>query len=220
MQEIINQLVPIRETQIGESSQKCVSARELHKFLEIGKDFSTWIKERIKKYQFVENIDYSPVLGNRSDGKAGKGKTFYALTLSMAKELSMVQNNKQGQQARQYFIQCEAKLKKSNEAILKMANDPIISMRLAQIEIKERLTLLEAKTTTRPDYFTIAGYASLNKIKVGFNQAKGLGLRATNLCKKKGFPKEKVIDQRYGEVGSYPKEILEEVFLSLNAQNA
>lgn len=217
MQEVLNQLVPIRETKIGKASQKCVSARELHSFLEIKSRFNDWITNRIKKYQFVENQHFVTLTKNLVNGGV---KTYYALTLSMAKELSMVQNNKQGQQARQYFIQCEAKLQKSNEAVLKMAQDPIIAMRLAQIEIKERLTLLEAKTTTRPDYFTVAGYGTLQGIKVGIKLAANLGRKASAICKKKGFPIDKVPDPRFGEVGSYPKSVLIEVFQSLNAQNA
>lgn len=35
-----------------------VSARELHQLLESKSDFSTWIKKRIDKYQFEENLDY------------------------------------------------------------------------------------------------------------------------------------------------------------------
>ena len=35
-----------------------VNARELHQFLEVGKDFSTWIKNRIEQYGFVEDVDY------------------------------------------------------------------------------------------------------------------------------------------------------------------
>jgi phage anti-repressor protein len=220
MQEVLNQLVPIRETKIGKASQKCVSARELHSFLEVKSKFADWIKRQIKKYQFVENRDFTLISQKRETRSGGTLKTYYALTLSMAKELSMVQNNKQGQQARQYFIQCEAKLQKSNEAVLKMAQDPIIAMRLAQIEIKERLTLLEAKTTTRPDYFTVAGYGTLQGIKVGIKLAANLGRKASAICKKKGFPIDKVPDPRFGEVGSYPKSVLIEVFQSLNAQNA
>ena len=35
----------------------------------------------------------------------------YVLTLDMAKELSMIENNEKGRQARKYFIECEKKLK-------------------------------------------------------------------------------------------------------------
>ena len=39
-----------------------VNARELHGALEVGKDFSTWIKGRIEQYGFVEGEDF--VIGN------------------------------------------------------------------------------------------------------------------------------------------------------------
>jgi len=65
--------------------------------LGVGKDFTNWIKDRIKKYEFIENDDYkldSPKRANQnSHGGDRKSKT-YSLTLDMAKELSMVENNK------------------------------------------------------------------------------------------------------------------------------
>jgi hypothetical protein len=47
-----------------------VNARELHAFLEVGKDFSTWVKDRIEQYGFNENSDFvcSPILGSESSG--------------------------------------------------------------------------------------------------------------------------------------------------------
>lgn len=40
------------------------------------------------------------------------GKEYdHVLTVNMEKELSMVENNEKGQQARRYFIVCEEKLK-------------------------------------------------------------------------------------------------------------
>ena len=64
-----------------------VDARVLHSELKVGKDFTNWIKGRISKYEFIENDDWkldSPNLAN------------YSLTLDMAKELSMLENNKIG----------------------------------------------------------------------------------------------------------------------------
>lgn len=37
---------------------KGVNARDLHAFLGSKKDFSNWIKRRIDKFGFVENLDY------------------------------------------------------------------------------------------------------------------------------------------------------------------
>lgn len=87
-----------------------VDARELHQFLESRQDFSTWIKSRIKKYDFIENEDYSLAPQNYGASWGGQNKIDYLLTLTMAKELAMVENTEKGKQARRYFIECEKTL--------------------------------------------------------------------------------------------------------------
>jgi len=90
-----------------------VNARDLHEFLEVGKDFSTWIKYKIKKYYFIENMDYIRIFFNLYNEKINdyfNEKPFkieYGITLNMAKEIAMVQNNERGRQVRQYFIDVE-----------------------------------------------------------------------------------------------------------------
>lgn len=91
----------------NENGQQLVNARELHEFLGSGQDFTTWIKGRIEKYGFIENQDFT--FHKIMEGKVWKHE--YGLTLGMAKELSMVENNDQGRQARKYFIECENQLK-------------------------------------------------------------------------------------------------------------
>ena len=103
---------------------KLVDARELHTFLGSKQDFSDWIKNRIKKYGFEDGKDYSIKLWNNT-GLRGKPKKEYALTLNMAKELAMVENNQKGKQARRYFIEAEEALQelgqnKRLEAFLKL----------------------------------------------------------------------------------------------------
>lgn len=68
-----------------------MNARELHEFLEVGKDFSGWIKGRIEKYGFKENVDFvtcSPKQASESHG--GQNKIDYHISIDMAKQLSMV----------------------------------------------------------------------------------------------------------------------------------
>lgn len=88
-------------------NQKLVSARELHEFLESKRDFSNWIKNRIDKYGFVYGQDFTSFnkIVERENGAAVRIE--YALTIDMAKELSMVENNDRGKEARRYFIQKE-----------------------------------------------------------------------------------------------------------------
>lgn len=90
---------------------EAVSARDLHEFLEVGKDFSTWIQDRIEKYGFVEGQDFSPILGKSSGGRPTRE---YFISLDMAKELSMVENNARGRQARRYFIEVEKRAREEN----------------------------------------------------------------------------------------------------------
>ena len=108
-----NELIPITAAAIGGENKRTVNAKELHAFLEVGKDFSTWIKDRITQYQFAEDLDYvkidSPKSGNQRGGD--RRSIDYYISLDMAKELSMVERNEKGKQARQYFIQCEKQLK-------------------------------------------------------------------------------------------------------------
>ena len=54
----MNELINLQPQTINGNTIETVSARELHAFLEVWRDFSTWIKDRISKYEFVENTDY------------------------------------------------------------------------------------------------------------------------------------------------------------------
>lgn len=96
----------------GEGKQ-IVSGRDLHEYLGVGRDFTTWIKERIEKYRLERNTDFIIVsIAPRNGGtkKGGQNKVDYVLRLDMAKELSMIENNDRGREARKYFIECENKL--------------------------------------------------------------------------------------------------------------
>ena len=107
----VNELIKLQPQTINGNAVETVSARELHTFLEVGRDFSTWIKDRISKYEFVENTDYImlPKTGEL-ENKGLQGKIEYFVTLDMAKQLAMVENNEKGMQVRKYFIECEKKL--------------------------------------------------------------------------------------------------------------
>jgi len=84
--------------------KRTVNARELHAFLESKQDFSTWMKYRIAQYDFVENVDFVSFPQIYGKPQGGRPSIEYALTINMAKELSMVEGNEKGKQARRYFI--------------------------------------------------------------------------------------------------------------------
>lgn len=101
---------------IGADTVQTVNARELHAFLGIGRDFSTWIKHQINEYKFSPGMDFVTVEGlsapSSGSAKARPQRTVeYALTIDMAKELAMVERNEKGREARRYFIECEKQLR-------------------------------------------------------------------------------------------------------------
>lgn len=62
-----------------QNGQQVVSARELHSFLESKQDFSTWIKNRIDKYGFVENQDFEVFHISVENPNGGRPSIEYAL---------------------------------------------------------------------------------------------------------------------------------------------
>ena len=82
-----------------------VNARDLHEFLEVKTVFRNWVR-RMLEYGFEENLDYFT-----TSKKVHRQilKEFY-LTLSAAKEISMLQRTEKGRAARKYFIKCEEQL--------------------------------------------------------------------------------------------------------------
>uniref|UniRef100_I2PWM3 Phage anti-repressor protein n=1 Tax=Desulfovibrio sp. U5L TaxID=596152 RepID=I2PWM3_9BACT len=102
----------IEDTLANGPAIQTINARDLHAFLEVGRDFSTWIKERIAEYGFLEGQDYVVFRRSPKPGSGNRGAGLdYFLTLDTAKELSMVERNDQGRRARRYFIECEKRLR-------------------------------------------------------------------------------------------------------------
>ena len=104
----MNQLIPLHSQTIDGNAVETVNARELHEFLEVKSRFNDWINNRIEEYEFIENQDFVTFTKNLVKGRPS---IEYYISLDMAKELSMVERNDKGKQARKYFIECEKKLR-------------------------------------------------------------------------------------------------------------
>jgi phage regulator Rha-like protein len=81
-----------------------------------------------------------------------------------------------------------------------------------EIEQDKRIRLLEAKSVTIPEYFTIAGYGTLNGVSVNIKLASRLGREASKICKDKNLLTDTTPDPRFGKVKMYPKIVLDQVF--------
>ncbi len=104
-------LIPVTPGTLNGQTAQLVDARLLHDFLGVGRDFTTWIKERIAEFSFTDGEDFITVSIPPIRGAGNRGKRVdYFLTLDMAKELAMVERTSKGRQARRYFIDCERQL--------------------------------------------------------------------------------------------------------------
>jgi phage anti-repressor protein/phage antirepressor YoqD-like protein len=88
-----------------------VDARQLHQFLEVQSHFKDWITRRIEDFDFVDGRDFFSAQ-KRAENSKGL-KTEYTLSISMAKEISMVERSEKGKEARLYFIACEVALRQA-----------------------------------------------------------------------------------------------------------
>lgn len=139
-------LIKVNHSQNGMT----VNARELHEFLEVGRVFAAWIHERVEKYGFIEGMDFFPKAEKTSDG--GRPRIEYELTIDMAKELCMVENNEKGRQARKYFIECERRYKQN--ALPQMTSAEMIAAIANQaVEQERRIVALETGLTTVKETF-------------------------------------------------------------------
>lgn len=127
----MDSLIRVCRFDIGDEAVNAVDARDLHSFLEVGKDFSTWMKARIEQYGFVENVDFvANEFAPQNGGAGNRGfRVDYHVTLDMAKELAMVERNDKGKQARQYFIECERRANANVFAALPDFTNPAIAAR-------------------------------------------------------------------------------------------
>lgn len=91
------------------NGEQLVSGRDLHEFLEIGTPYKKWF-DRMCEYGFTENLDFLTVDKNvygQNGQLMPQKESDHLMKISMAKELSMLQRNERGKQAREYFIKCE-----------------------------------------------------------------------------------------------------------------
>jgi phage anti-repressor protein len=117
---------------LGGEDVNAVNARELWTKLESKRQFTDWIKQRIEQYDFVEGVDYliHKFVNNPETG--GRPTIDYFISLDMAKELSMVENNEQGKKARRYFIECEKQAKSKPRRIDHLSPEVISVLKQAR----------------------------------------------------------------------------------------
>lgn len=117
-----------------DNDRPLVSGRDLHEFLEVGTKYADWFP-RMCEYGFFEGSDFNLLKNERVQMEGGRSVTRVVddayMTVEMAKEISMLQRNEKGKQARQYFIQLEKAWNTPEQVMaraLKLADKKIIDL--------------------------------------------------------------------------------------------
>lgn len=137
-------LIPLQTLTLNGEQVNTVDARELHGFLEVKTRFNDWIVNRINDFSFVEGQDFLSFTKNLVKPNGGRPSTEYHLSISMAKELCMVERNSKGKEARLYFIECERVARERRSPRLPNFSDPAQAAR-AWADQYEKARIAEEK---------------------------------------------------------------------------
>lgn len=151
-------LIPINY----DAEQPTVSARDLHKGLEISERFNSWFNRQLQ-YGFQENADYT---GRKEFNTLAKQELQdYQISVDMAKQICMIQRSEKGRSYRQYFIDLEKAWNTPEQIFaraLKMADKKIESLK------SDNAALIEDVERMRPkEIFADAVSASQSSILIG-----------------------------------------------------
>ena len=197
----MNDLITIKDN----AGQPGVDARELHEFLQSKRQFADWIKSRIEKYGFDENHDYVLISQNCETRSGGTVRKEYTLSLDMAKELAMVENNEQGRKARRYFIEVEkryrAQLPQTFAEALQLAADQArqIEKQTAELEQSRQAVQFYSDVTGSKDAISMSEAAKVIGFAGGRNKLFSF-LRDNGVLRHNNEPYQSYIDRGWFRV--------------------
>lgn len=142
----MNELIQVDVNKHGKLE---VDGRTLHMQLGIGTEYMKWVERYFTPYGFIEGTDYivktDDVLSDKRERTYTA--TTHKLTISMAKELAMLQRTEQGSRIRKYLIQVEEDWNSPEKVMaraLKIANDELATLRIANEEMKPKAIFADA----------------------------------------------------------------------------
>ena len=123
-----------------------VSARDLHKALEVKTQFKDWFP-RMCEYGFEDGKDFCSFLSESTGGRPSQDAQ---ITVDMAKEIAMLQRTEKGKEVRKYFIQIEKEWNSPERVMaraLTIANKTIATLELENKEMKPKALFADAVAT-------------------------------------------------------------------------
>lgn len=135
-----------------------LSARQLHKELNIAGRFSRWF-EQMSEYGFEENVDFTSVQNcTVVNNGAMRELQDYQITLDMAKEIAMLQRNEKGREIRRKLIELEKAWNSPEKVMaraLDIAHKTIANLQIENEEMKPKA--LFADTVAASDSSILVG---------------------------------------------------------------
>lgn len=155
-----------------ETEQPTVSARDLHKGLEITERFQSWFNRQLQ-YGFEENMDY---VGCKEFNTLAKQELQdYQISVDMAKQICMIQRSDKGKLYRQYFLDLEKAWNTPEQVFaraLKMADRTIENLHIQIAEMKPKAIFADAVETSKHSILIgdLAKLICQNGVKIGQNR--------------------------------------------------
>jgi hypothetical protein len=166
----------------------------------------------VLKRDFIQCVDYQVLRRNPQNSVGGRPSDDYRLSVSCVEYFIARKVRPVFEVYRQVFHKAAETKPLSTLDLLELTIKGMRENQQELQEVKKDILELKAKTTTRPEYFTIAGYGTLHGIHVGLTLASMLGRKAAGICKARGIETDRIPDPRFGEVKTYPVAVLDEVF--------
>lgn len=136
-----NELLRIDYTNVDRPT---VLGRDLHEALEVQTAYKDWFP-RMCEYGFEEGKDFSSILSKSTGGRPQQN---HQLTISMAKELCMLQRTQKGKECREYFIKVEEAWNKPEIVLsraLIMANNSLQELRSNNAQLLAENAVMKPK---------------------------------------------------------------------------
>lgn len=148
----MNEVIKINQSFINQETVQTVNARELYDFLEVTKDYTSWIKDQIVRARLVENRDFIVFTQKGVNPSGGRPTSEYHLTLEAGKHVSMMSNTDKGFEVRDYFIACEKTAKQVAHSLPQTYTQALEELLITAkaneqllIETKQQQVLLETQ---------------------------------------------------------------------------
>lgn len=202
----MNELVNIT---LNENHEPVVSARDLHKGLEVKSKYNDWLK-RMLDYGFSEGIDYIAITQKKVTAQGNQSEFIeHVFNLDAAKEIAMIQRNDKGKEVRKYFIQVEKDFNSPEKIMaraLLMADKKVHKLE-AQIEAdKPKVIFADAVSASHTSILVgdLAKLISQNGYKIGANRLFSWLRENGYLIKKQGaswnMPTQKSMELKLFEI--------------------